>query len=496
LLTRIRDDVTTGRVFKLQTVPAAAGPILSEGKRDRTALRLCIAPVRTLGEDVKDGLAAGLADEISAGLSRFRWISCVPATLWQGTPDGNPADATWAGLEGDIVLDGTLQRSGGRVRVNARLIDMRSAGQIVWAGRFDRELTDPLALQDDVAAAIVAQVDPELMKHEGRRSASLQASELSAQDLLLQALPALYRMERSAFLEARRILESSLQADPGNSVVHGWLAYWNLLFVGQGWSTNPAASTAEAVALAERAVMLDPSDARALTLAGHVRGFLGKHPEEATALHERALTLNPNLAIAWCFSGLSHSYMGRHDEGLRRINQACRLSPSDPHIFFFDMALIMPHLMRGDYASAIDVGRRAIELNPWFSSAYKGYLAALGHMGRTRESDEVLDRLLTLEPGFSVQQAMLRSPLSQPEDIERYAEGLRLAGLPEGTSDGLPVSVLVMNTPMADGSVPLRDPTLVLDQGPIDLVPLSQHSHSVMRDDPPANGRVWNEATW
>ena len=146
------------------------------------------------------------------------------------------------------------------------------------------------------------------------------SDDLTAQDLLLQALPAIYRLERDSFLRARRLLEMSLRADPGSSVAHGWLAYWDLLYVGQGWSDDPAASTAEAARLAERAVMLDPGDARALTLAGHVRGFLGKHPEEATALHERAIALNPNLALAWCFSGLAHSYLGRHEEALRRIN--------------------------------------------------------------------------------------------------------------------------------------------------------------------------------
>ena len=96
----------------------------------------------------------------------------------------------------------------------------------------------------------------------------------------------------------------SLQADPSSSVAHGWLAYWDLLYVGQGWASDPAASTAEAASLAERAVMLDPGDARALTLAGHVRGFLARRPEEANALHDRAIKLNPNLALAWCFSGL------------------------------------------------------------------------------------------------------------------------------------------------------------------------------------------------
>ncbi len=481
LIARIRADAPAAQVVDPIPLPMSQFPAWSrqDDRGDRTALRLCIAPLRTIGEDIDDGFAAGLAEEILTGLSRFRWISCVPSSLWRSAPGANPADPIWAGAEGDLVLDGTIQRAKGRLRIITQLIDMRSGGEIVWAGRFDRDMTDPLGLQDEVGAAIVAQVDPELMAHEGRRSTRRRSGEPSAQDLLLQALPALYRIERSAFLDARRMLEASLRADPGSSVVYGWLAYWDLLYVGQGWADDPGRFTNEAAELAERAVMLDPSDARALTLAGHVQGFLGKHPEEACALHERALSLNPNLAIAWCFSGLSHCYAGNHDEGLRRIKKSCRLSPSDPHIFFFETALIMPHLMRGDYASAIDVGRRSLQLNPCFSSTYKGYLAALGHMGKAREGGEVLRRLLELEPGFSVQEAVRRSPLTRPEDIDRYADGLRRAGLQEQAQP-----------------TEARVPTLLIDHTPIDLVSASPLSHALLRDDPPP-GRIWNDnPTW
>jgi tetratricopeptide (TPR) repeat protein len=377
-------------------------------------------------------------------------------------------------LEADLVLDGTIQYGAGRVRITVRLIDMRADGEIAWAGRFDRPMGDALSMQDELGNAIVAQIDPELMKHEGRRTAGGRSHDMTAQGLLLQALPGLYRLERASYLDARRLLEASLRADPGSSVAHGWLAYWNLLYVGQGWAPDPAETAAEAARLAERAVMLDPGDARALTLAGHVRGFLGKRPEEACALHERAIALNPNLAIAWCFSGLSHFYMGRHEEALRRINQAIRLSPSDPHGFFFDMALIMPHLMSGDCASAVESGRRAIELNPLFSSAYKGYLAALGWMHRPREAREVLDRLLALEPSFSIEAAVVRSPLKRPEDLVHYAEGLRRAGLRE-----------------RNGSADVM--TLAIEHSVIDLVSAAPHSPVMMRDGSHRAGRLGND---
>lgn len=425
------------------------------GKRDHSQLRLLVVPLRPINED-HDGFATGLSEEISAGLSRFRWISCVPGVQ----ADGSDA----AVLDVDMMLEGTVQQSGTRVRIIVKLVDRRAEGEIIWAGRFDRTMTDPLSLQDELGAAIVAQIDPELMRHEGKRPSRGDSSEATAQDLLLRALPGIYRLDQGSFLQARQLLEASLEADPSSSVTNGWLAYWNLLNVGQGWADDPNASTAEAARLAERAVMLDPSDARALTLAGHVRAFLGKRPEEAIALHERALALNPNMALAWCFSGLSHFYLGNHKDALRRIRQAIFLSPSDPHGFFFDMALILPSLMAGDCDGAITAGRRAIEINPLFSSSHKGYLAVLGIAGRTREAKEVLSRLMRLEPDFSVQEAILRSPMTRSEDVACYAEGLRLAGLREFTLQIQPPTQRV------------RTPGMALEHSPIDLVAKPTHS--------------------
>lgn len=400
--------------------------------RDRAATRLRVAPFRVIGNVPDDGLAAGLSEEVSAGLSRFRWISCIPPTLW-------PADANVAGLSiadmerlgADLLLDGALQYGPGRLRVQVRLLDIRAGGEIAWAGRFDRPATDPLTLQDEVGAAIVAQVDPEIMRHEGQRAATSHPGEQSSNELMLMALPSIYRMDRTSFDDARRLLDQALRADPANAFIHSWLAYWYMFYVGQGWAADPAAATAEATRLAERAVALDPADARALTLAGHVRGFLRKRPSEAMVLHDRAISLNPNLAIAWCLSGLAYSYAGQHDEARRRIEQAIRLSPSDPHAFFFHMSLIMPQIMTGKYDDAVETGRGAVELNPRFSSSYKGYLAALGLAGRIAETREPLRRLMALEREFCVEEAIARSPLINAADRDRYADGLRLAGVPE-----------------------------------------------------------------
>ena len=166
-------------------------------------------------------------------------------------------------------------------------------------------------------------------------------------------------------------------------------------------------------------------------MAGHVRGFASKRPREALALHERAIILNPNLALAWGCAGMAFSYLGQHDDALLRLRQAIRMSPSDPHSFFFDTSITIPYLLLGDHEKAVEFGRRAVELNPGFSSAYKMYLSALGHLGRTQEANKIRSRLLTLETAFTISDAVERSPFTVPEDLAHYAEGLRRAGLPD-----------------------------------------------------------------
>lgn len=399
----------------------------------RSNLRLGIREMRAIGGEPDRALAAGLAEELTIALSRFRWISCVSASsLTAMAGEAGDAGPRWSGIDLDMILDGAIQRVGPKVRIAARLLDMRAGGEVLWASRFDRDADDILSLQDEVAALIVAQVDPVLLIREGERAAARNMPSCSPRDLVLRAVPAIYRLDRLSFHAAGDMLEAALQAEPGNVDALAWYAYWHLFLVGQGWAPDPEAATSRAAVLADTAVTMDPNDARALTLAGHVRGFLMKRASEATVLHDRAISLNPNLAIAWCFSGFALSYLGDQDTAIVRMRQAIQLSPSDPHLFFFQMAIMMPHLLRGEYHEAALAGREAVELNPWFSSSFKGYLAALGHLGREVEAAPVLARLLKLEPGFTVRDAIRRSPMNQPADIDAYAEGLRRAGLPEG----------------------------------------------------------------
>jgi len=390
--------------------------------------RLGVLPLRALGAETEEHLAVGLAEEITAALSRFRWLFIANSASLAAAAarTGEVAAAQELGL--DFLLSGTVQRSGTRVRISLRLTDLRPPETIVWSQRFERESDDMLALQDETAAELVARIDPEILLIEAERAGTRRSVSGTAYDLLLRAIPALHQMDRESFLEAGTLLERATSLEPDYAPAFSWHAYWHLFLVGQGWADDTHAF-AEAERLAKRAIALDPQDAQALTVFGHVSAFLHHRLREARALHERALALNPNLAMAWVFSGMTETYLGEHERALQRLDRYKRLSPLHPHSFFFDAARGIPLLLQRRHEEAAEAGRQAIALQPAITYPYKFLLSALGHLGQHEEAAAVRARLFGIEPDFSLERATRRNPMARAEDRAHYEEGLRLAGV-------------------------------------------------------------------
>nr|WP_294522017.1 ATP-binding protein [uncultured Rhodopila sp.] len=436
---RLLADVRDTELVAAEAGPAVAGQDsgemrltapLARARPDNATIRLGVMPFRTVRSADEAAFSLGLADEVTKAFSRFCGITCVsPASI--AALAGEPPGLTerWLRLDLDFLLDGSLRRKGDEIGVVARLINMRGSGEITWRRRFGGSMPDVLNLQDQIAAETAAQVVPELLVWEGREAAARPQVDPTAYDLMLRAIPAIYCLDQAGFQEAGRLLEKSLALDPGSAACHSWLAQWYFLSVGQGWEPDPAAAVQRADQLAQRAILLDPEDARGFTVAGHVRAFLHKGARDALWLHEKALELNPNLALAWCYSGLAHCYVGQHAEAIRRIEHGRHLSPHDPHGFFFEMALMLPYLLIGQYDIAARLGRHARDAHPGLSSTFKVLLSALGQLHAAREAATVLKELLKLEPHFSLRDARSRSPLLQAADLDCYIEGLRLAGV-------------------------------------------------------------------
>ncbi|HVZ09086.1 BTAD domain-containing putative transcriptional regulator [Rhodopila sp.] len=413
--------------------PAPAAPRRTTSSALRGGAHVGVAPLRLVGMPEEDShLALGLADELTTALSRFRWMFVVSSNSVARFAEEQRDEAAMRRELGlDFLLDGTIQRAGMKIRVSLRLLDLRSANQVVWTNRFDRESDDLLSLQDEIAAEVVAQIDPEILFIEAKRSITRPPVDATAYDLMLRALPLMGRMEHEPFMQAGHYLAEAIKLEPDYAAAHAWYAYWHVFLVGQDWADHPSAMMERAGELAERAIVLDPFDARALTISGHVRAFLHRRLREAMALHERALALNPNLAMAWALSAMTHAYVGDPEEAERRLRRYKKLSPLDPHAFIFDGFFGVIHLMRRDYESAVEVGRDVSLLNPSFSATYRPYLAALGHLRREQEAAIVRRRFLALEPDFTIERFMRNTPMERESDRLHYAEGLRLAGLRE-----------------------------------------------------------------
>ena len=392
-------------------------------------LRALAAPSAATAAAVT-AIAGGLSEELVSALARFHSLSCVPLAALAPAPPaaaGQEKEPLWRHLGLDFLLDGTVRGDGAQLRVSLRLLDLGAGGEVIWSARFDRPLERLLALQDEIAGAAVAQIETRLLLWQTDRARHHPDPE--ALRLLHMALPALFRLDRAGFVEAGELLEHARRLDPTHAPTHTWLAHWQLFALGQGWAADPGHAQEQARALAGEAVALDPEDARGLSLAAHVRGFAGHDPTGAAALHERAVTVNPSLPMGWSLSGLNHAYLGDHAEAIRRTRLARELSPHDPLSYVFDMALSVAYLLGGAPDAAVRVGRAAIACNPGFTSAHKAQLSALGQLGRHEEAADIRGRLLALEPGFSLREALERCPIVNEEGRAGYIEGLRRGGL-------------------------------------------------------------------
>ncbi len=393
-------------------------------------------PLQLIGvSEAESHLSDGLADDITAALAKFRWTFLVPsstlARFAAQTAQTRDETVLRRTLGLDFLVDGSVQRSGSRLRVSLRLLDLCGGNQVVWTRRFDRDADDLLAVQDEVAAEAAAQIDPQILLVESERTAGGSQDDASAYDLLLRAISLIGRLERPLFMEAGELLRQSLAREPDWAATHAWYAHWHTVLAAQGWAEDFEAVAAEAERLADRAITLDPQDPKALAIAGHVRGFLHRRPREAILLHDRALAINPNLASAWGLSGAVFAYLGELDEAERRIARYKLLSPVHPQAFFLDTARVIVPLLRRDHAAAVEIGREVSGMNASYVAAMKPYLSALGHARMNADAALVRARLLALEPGFSVGRYLAQSPLDRETDREHVAQGLRLAGIPE-----------------------------------------------------------------
>ena len=404
--------------------------MLAELPRHQLGWRMAVLPFRSVGASAGLGIALGMAEEVSAALTRF----CAPnlvatASFWDGSGPAADAMARCRAYQLDYIIDGTIHVLDDEIHVDVSLLDVVLDFEVLWRGRFEEKLNDLFSLQHRIAFDTVMHVDPELSHRRATTDTPVKTEVAAAHRSLLAAIQGIFRLDRSTFMGARELLTRAIELDPEYAAAHGWMAYWSIIAAGQGWVENPRDVTTLAGTSAERAIQLDPFNARAVAVAGHVKAYLLHDVQGALRLHARATELNPNLPIAWTMSSWSRIYNGEHTTAVRHAMMAQSLSPRDPHIWFVEHALMTAQFFNYNLEEAEMLSEAVLQRNPGHVSALNIRLAILGHLERKEEARDCLGLLRQIDPNVPLDRISSRIPL-RAEDMIFYREGLERAGVP------------------------------------------------------------------
>jgi tetratricopeptide (TPR) repeat protein len=328
------------------------------------------------------------------------------------------------------VLEGSVRKSGKRVRITGQLIDA-GTGTHIWADHFDGGLEDVFDLQDEVTATVVGAIAPKLERAEIERSRRKPTENLGAYDYFLRGMSAMHLLSREGSDEALAHFGQAIQLDSGFAAAHGMAARCYAMRKMAHWMKDGEQERVEAERLARRAVELGPDDEVALCTAAFALNDFASEFAVADALTERALALNPNLAWAWLFSGWVKVSLGDTELAIERLERAMRLSPQDPQIYSMQSAIACAHFVASRYTEALLMAETAMRERPNVVLPICIATASAQLAGKVVEAEILLNRLLQVAP--DLEGSDLRDLFSylRAEDFERCAEGLRKAGLPE-----------------------------------------------------------------
>jgi TolB-like protein/class 3 adenylate cyclase/tetratricopeptide (TPR) repeat protein len=421
------------RAYRLRADNAIQGgpparPILSLPDKPSIA----VLPFQNMsGDPEQEYFADGMVEEIITALSRMRWLFVI-ARNSSFTYKGRAADVKQAGRDLGVryVLEGSVRKAGSRVRVTGQLIDA-STGAHLWADRFDGDLADIFDLQDQVTASVVGSIAPKLEQAEIERAKRKPTESLDAYDYFLRGMAAFHQFTRSANQEALSLFSRAIELDPDFASAHAMAARCYLQRKGFGWVRDRASEIAEADRLARRAANLGRDDAAALGAAGFSLVFVVGDLDDGPALIDRSLALNPNLALAWHASGLAKAFLGEPEAAIEHAARAMRLSPQDPQMFGMQTATALGYFFAEQHEVALAWAEAAVLEKSNFLLAACVATASAALAGKRAEAGKAMARLRQIDPALTLSNFKDLLPFRRPEDFARFAEGLRLAGLPE-----------------------------------------------------------------
>jgi TolB-like protein/Tfp pilus assembly protein PilF len=388
---------------------------------------LAVLPFANMsGDPEQEYFADGISEDIITGLSKLRWFFVI-ARNSSFTYKGKAVDVKRVARELGVryVLEGSVRKGGNRVRITAQLIDAVT-GNHIWADRYDGDLTDVFALQDEITKKVVAAIEPKLLEAEGIRSQNRSPADIGAWEMVIHANSLFWRVTKKEGEAAIAMLKRAVEGYPDYGPAQSMLAFMLLVSGYLGWDIMEP-QTKKALSLATRAAELDDSDPWAHLALGYV-ALTMRRTEEAAEEFQRATDLNPNFAAAHGYLGLALALAGQSDQAIAHGEQAIQMSPHDPQNAIFNVGLAVAHYLAGRYTEAVGFGRKALQQRHGMTAGHRIYVASLAQAGQIDEARSALARLKELLPEISIAWIEQYVPYT-PDQMPKFLEGMRKAGL-------------------------------------------------------------------
>ena len=416
------------------SAPAHADPANERRQSSRPALPLpdrpaiAVLPFTNMTDDpAQEYFSDGISEDIITALSKLRWFFVIARNssfVYKSKAVHLKQIADELGV--GYVVEGSVRTVGERVRITAQLNDV-ATGSHIWAERYDRDLADVFAVQDEITEAIVAAIEPQLYAAENFRAKRKPPDSMDAWDLVMRALSHYWRVTRQDNVVAQALLEKATAIDPNYGQAFGVLATSHTFSAHMGWEDMvTAAPIAERAAAA--AILADSEDPWAHYALGCVYLFARRF-DDSLAEFEAALTLNPNFSLAQGYYGLILAYCGRWEEAAAAVQRALRLSPRDPLAAVYCGIGSYAQFVGRHYDEAMRLAREGIRQRADFVGAHRVLTAAAGMAGQTDVAKAALQKLRHAQPNISLDWIAKQMPIQHDAEREHYLEGFRRSGL-------------------------------------------------------------------
>ena len=405
---------------------SASSPSMPPATPDKPSI--AVLPFTNMGGDAEqDYFADGMSEDIITALAKWRWLFVI-ARNTSFVYKGRAVDIKALGRELGVryVLEGSVRKSGNRVRITAQLIEATN-GAHIWSERYDRDLADIFAVQDEITESVVGAIEPELLQVERNRAARRSREGMDAWDHYARGMWQFYQFSPDHHDEAAQQMRLAIERDPTSAHGHMGLARVLNSKIWWGFSTDPENERVTAYGAARRAAEIDGRDSYVqYTLAW--TSLLMHHQQEAVAAAQKSIDLTPNFALGYVSLSVARVFLGHPDQADDPFQRAMRLSPHEPLTFFFSNFQALARYQLGLYEEAALIARRAIAMRP-FETLYRTLAAACGQLDRREEAESACAEMMRLMAPGAERCWQFAHPYADPAHYDHFLEGLRKAGL-------------------------------------------------------------------